>query len=513
MWHLRGDDDLIDDEILRYLEFVTEVCEWRDGRDDSAGARLGARTRAIFGDENAQHEANLEFLFQTLDVWVGRSIADSFGGLFTSTGDAAADVPKVRLFFRNDATQQETVNLFEACCNSYGETRGRARLFSLGQSLMLYAVLLHLIEDTAEFPRRVRILRNLVEASSDELRADRMPKFVEDVHCIIRDGAIESVATLNQAQVVDERLKAALLEQKPELQGVMFLLEDHELLRGSLGAFELDAATFESRAVVFHDLMSQPDVWPDLLAGLLAVGEYERQRTNARPFLFGTDSKRHDSAWRELLTGATRDRLQPTREVLAELLDRVAAASTSLGDTLQAITKEYVTRCEDEHRFDWRYYMAKYPGMRENGSSTYYAERAEGTEQAVMGYSLCMLQAGGRALNGNYRDPYLLAVFRELDDPGIVEDKWFTGYETQPRRLPLTRSGAALRCVASGFELSPPPTTAHAEVFAAACADLGVDGDNIVAMPQVEVDGRPVDMVDRIQLGADILRRLAAAGL
>ena len=50
LWSLRGDDDLIDDEFMRYLEFVTEVCEWRDGRTDGVGNRLGARTRAVFGE-------------------------------------------------------------------------------------------------------------------------------------------------------------------------------------------------------------------------------------------------------------------------------------------------------------------------------------------------------------------------------------------------------------------------------------------------------------------------------
>ncbi len=28
---LRGDDDIVDDEFLRYFAFVTEVCEWRRG--------------------------------------------------------------------------------------------------------------------------------------------------------------------------------------------------------------------------------------------------------------------------------------------------------------------------------------------------------------------------------------------------------------------------------------------------------------------------------------------------
>ena len=512
-WGLRGDDDLIDDEFLRYMEFITEVCEWREGRADGAGRHLGSRTRSVFGVENPQHETHLEFVFQVLDLWVDRSIPETFEALFASVADPEGDASKVRLFFRQDVTEQEPLNLFEACCRSYGETRGRNRVFSLGQTLTLYAVLLHLVEGTVEFPRRVRVLRNLIEASSDELRLDRMAKILQDVHHVIRDGDVDSVTVLNRAQVEDEQLKAAFLAHRSDLKAAVFRLEDHEFLHGSLGAFELDPVAFESRASEFDRLMSQPDLWSDLLGALLAVGEYQRQRTNARPFLFGTNSKRHDNAWRELLTGASRDSLHSTRQVLGAFLDRVAAAPTELSETLTAITNDYLVRCQEEHRFDWRYYMVKYPAMRENGSSTYYAEQAEGSEHTAMGYSLCMLRAGGRALNGYYRDPYLLAISRELEDGGVVEDKWFTGYETEPRRLPLTRSGASIRCVFTGFEISPPPAGIYSEEFAAASTALGVGADNLLPVSQVEIDGLKVDAVDRIQLGSNLVRHLTSAGL
>jgi hypothetical protein len=514
LWDFRGDDDLIDDEFLRYLEFVTEVCEWREGNTTGARRRLGPRTRRAFGAKNDRREANLDFLFQALDVWASRSISETFDDLFSGTGDAEGDSAKVKLFFRTDSVSQESLNLFEACCRFYGETRGRTRVFSLGQSLVLYAVVLHLIEETPEFRRRVRILRNLIEASTDELRLDRMPRILDDVHHLIREGRVQDVRTLNQVQTNDETLKMAFLVENPALQSALFLLEDHEHLRGSLGAFELDARSFEARASLYHRLMSQPQLWTDLLAAFLAVGEYQRRRTNARPFLFGTDSKRHDNAWRELLTGPSRDALRPTREVLAEFLDRVGAApTTDLVGAMRAITEEYLAECAAEARFDWRYYMVRYPAMREGGSSTYFAERFDDAEEPRMGYSLCMLRAGISSLNSNYRDPYLLAIQREVDDPTAVVDKWFTGYETEPRRLPLTRSGVSIRCTSSGFELSPPATDEYAEVFASVCAGLGMEADNVVAVPQREIDGVQVDTVDRIRLGADLVRRLVAAGL
>jgi hypothetical protein len=514
LWRLRGDDDVIDDEFMRYLEFVTEICEWRDGRTDGAGQLLEPRTQAIFGRGNPTRETHLEFLFQALDAWDGNS--ETCDRFFCDAETADADAGRVPLFFRNSGDSEEAQSLFEACCRSYGETRGRTRSFSLGQSLVLYAVLLHLIEHTPEFLRRIRILRNLVEASVDELRPERMPKMLEDVHQVIRQGAVEKVASLNQAQAEDEGTKLAFLDSNPELSRALFALEDHELLRGSICAFELDPAAFEARAATFRGLMSQPELWPDLLAALLAVGEYQRRRTNSRPFLFGTDSKRHSAAWRELLTGPRRDLLRQTRMVLAEFLDRLTAASppATLSSEMKSIVDEYLAKCEAQSRFDWRYYMVKYPNMRGDGSSTYFAEPTDGADEARMGYSLCVLRVGRISLGSLYRDPYLLAIRDELDDPSLVEDKWFSGYESEPRRLPLSLSGAAIRCVPAGFELTPPPDATLAELFSAVCAEMDLSAKNLIGVSQVLADdGRLVDTVDRIQVGADTVRALAAAGL
>lgn len=514
LWGLRGDDDLVDDEFLRYIEFVTEICEWRDGRTDGGRGRLRDRASRVFGDDNPNRQQHLDFLFQTFDTWKGCSITQTFESMFTGDVVSTSSDPKVRLFFRSDASPEERLNLFNLCCRSYGESRGRARVFSLGQSLMLYAVLIHLTEDTPDFQRRVRVLRNLIEASSGEMRQDRMPKILDDVHAVIRSGAVEKVTTLNTAQVEDEKRKAQLLTANPELQDAVFALEDHALLRGSLGALDLNPATLPTRAATFQTLMSDPDLWTHLMGALLAVGEYQRRRKNSRPFLFGTNSKNHENAWRELLTGATYERLQPTREVLVKLLDAVASSETdSVEDALGEITDGYLTAQESKGAFDWRYYMAKYPIMRDNGSSTYFAERFDGAEEAAMGYSLCVLRAGRAALNSRYRDPYLLALWHELSRDERIEDPWFTGYEENPRWLHLNRSGAALRCVPDGYELAPPVEEGQLAAFHSVCEEVGADGRNVVAVPPREVEGQGIDAEDRVLFGAGLVRRLLDAGL
>lgn len=510
LWHLRGDDGVIDDEFLRYLQFVIEVCEWREGRTDGQYRRLDVRARDVFGHQCPRAAGNLEFLFDAFDAWTNEESNDVFSRFFGPAHDTSVDAPRVPLFFRTTEAQ-EVPDLFATCCRLYGEGYGANRSFSLGQTLVLYAVLLHVIENTQDFARRARVLRNLIEASSDELRPDRMPKILTDVENVIRWGDLNTVGTLNQAQAEDERLKSVFLQQNPELRTAVASLEDQYLLRGSLGAFDLDPIRFEKRAILFVDLMADPDQWADLLPSLLAVGEYQRQRPNSRPFLFGTDSGRNDSAWRSLLTGAKRDALRRTREVLTEFLDLVSDSPSDSRAAMQDIKRDYLARCDADKRFDWRYYMAKYRCMRSDGSSLYFSEAPSGTP-ARMGYSLCMLKPGRVSLGSYYRDPYLLAIANELEDMSIVEDKWFSGYEDEPRRLPLTRSGATIRCTPAGFELTA-PTQGFEAAFMAVRSEVGATEGGLIKVPQAEVNGQLIDTVDRIRLGADIVRRMAAAGL
>ena len=169
-----------------------------------------------------------------------------FSGLFAATPSPldSDDTSKVVLF----GPRSVDVDLFSACCQSYGQTRGRNRVFSWPHTIFLYAVLLHRIHRTEDFARRLRVLRNLVEASSNELRLEKMPALLADVGRIVVEGALEGVSAFNQAQVADERLKAELLARSPGLERSLFHLEDHPVLRGCLAAFELDETVFERRA-------------------------------------------------------------------------------------------------------------------------------------------------------------------------------------------------------------------------------------------------------------------------
>ena len=497
LWPYHGGDFIVDDEFLCYLEFVTELCEWREGRVESG--RLGPRAERVFGSGNSNAAEHLDFLFRSFDTWVGDDIASTFDGfLATTTSPVNSEKPTKVVLFGQQAGLG--TNLFLACCHNYGSLRGRNRVFGLPHSLLLYAVLLHRMKNTPDFVRRLRIVRNLIEASGNELRLGRMPALIADVERIVVDGTLEGVSAFNQAQVADERLKATMLEEHPELESVVFHLEDHPILRGSLAAFEIDIQTLERRAAAFHRLFSDASCWPALTGALLATGDYARQ-LNYRVFQFGSGS--NEAPWLELLTGAARSNLKNTRETLGQLLDHVAESQVELDQCLEEVRSTWLQRRRDAGEFDWRFYFVKYDAMREGNSGIYVA--ATGT----IGYSVCMLNK--RQMNSWHRDPYLLAIWRESGVGEAVKDPWFLGYV--PRRLRLERSGTELECVENGIAIRPPSGEEQTAAFAEVCQRHGVGEDHVLKVPQEIRGDHAVDVKDRVQVGASLLRDLVLAGL
>lgn len=507
-WQFRGDDDLVDDEILRYLEFVIEVCEWSDPiMASGSGLPLVKRAERIFGNANPSGAQHLEFLFSAFDLWVNRDIPATFHHLFGENSELNESESKVPLFFRDT-----DANLFESCCRSYGLRSGGGRQFTFGQTLILLAVLLHTSHSTEDFPRRIRILRNLIEGSTFELRAERMPRLIADTKRLIIAGELPAPGNgFSLPQIDDERAKEMFRTKSPEIEKLMNDLEDHPLLRGSLNAFELDATKFEQRSEAFREVIRSDELWSDVAGALLTFGEYQRARgrdpQNTRSFQFATPYGAYRDVWRLLLTGATRKGLEPTKQVLADFLDNIIDRSSPLAETLRYRQSEWLAAQEAAQEFDWRYYMVKYPDMRSGGSGIYF------TEGGQLGYSLCNLRGGMTQMNSLYRDPYLLTIWRQLGEPPEIQDPWFIGYEWNPRYLTLTASGTGIQCSANGYRLSGPAEGASRRVFEATLSELGIGDDGVRAVAQIDVGNRQVDTEDRIEIGTTLVRALLSMGL
>lgn len=500
LWPFHGGDNIVDDEFIRYIGFVTELCEFRDGRVIS-GRRLGPRARAVFGRGNNRANEHLNFLFGAFDRWQNSErISNTLNEVLSTSlpGERHYDWQKVVLF---GAT---STNLFEQCLRG-----GSFRTFTLQQSLLLYAFLLHLIENSADFPRRLRVLRNLIAASEDEVRRPNMPALVNDVEEIILNGDLDAVTRFSSNQVEDEHRKKSFLDASPEFAEALFRLEDHPLLRGTLSAFEFNSDTIRQRAEAFETAFRDTRQWLGLTGALLASGDYQRQRPKSSAWQFGTSSAAHEAVWRYLLTEATRESLSLTRAVLGEFLDGLAGASTDTAEHFRTVMDVWLSERETSQVLDWRYYLVKYPSMRRGDTGIYYGVDGK------LGYSMCMLRTKQR--NGYYRDPILLEVWRSSGVGERVRDPWFTGYETNPRWLRLERSGVGMRSVGDGFALRGPEDEALQSKFIDICSryeavDIAEER-TVLKIPQHDYGDGLVDSADRVVIGAAFLRDLVEAGL
>ena len=515
LWPYRGDDNLIDDEFMRYFRFVSDLCVWRSGAATDARVPADLLAEQVYGRDNPKSADHLEFLFQAFEVWkqqpgeqVENYIRTEFEFLLTATPGGAS--PPLVLFnaFPRAAGVDSPVDLFAACCRWYGE-----KTWTLAHSLLLYAVLLHRTrgqrENTAPFPLQLRVLRNLIEASSgNEIRAESMPRLLAEVERIIVDGTLQGITAFNQAQLANENDKAALLAAAPGLRTAVNRLEDHRLLRGGLAAFDLgvgvDPARFQQRADGFHVLFDNPGCWRDLIGALLAIGDYarpERERWTGYHF---ADSGSPDKSepWRQLFQGKLNERPHPATKVLMSLLDQVAAAKYDIA-CLRRIQDDFVQQCAMNGELNWRYYFVKYPVMRGGASGRYV--------MGPKGYMACMLEK--TVMRSYYRDPYLLAIVEAsgVDTERLAEPwPWFYGYENQPRELILRDSAIRLQCVETGWQITRRPTDpASQAVFEQICGRHGIGPDLLYAVSQ---NTAGIDERDRVELGERLLTDLADGG-
>lgn len=486
LWPFDTGDNTVDDEFMNYFSYLTQLREWLDGVD--ADGPYEDRAREVFSTGRPNSEAHLSFLFDAFDRWDGVDVASWFAETFTIS--RAAD--KLHLFTTSEP------NLLKLCCHSFGTSAQ----FGNAEALLLYGVLLHRIHDTVDFATRARILRNLLAASQDEIRPENLGKLAADVQAVIVDGDLTAVTAFNTAQIEDEKLKQDFLAVHPQLTAMVHDLEDHDILRGSLMVFNLDAERLPDHASRFAALMANPELWMPLTGALLTKGDYSRPNHPTYPDKRQFGSPSMENRWRLLFTGASRANLAKTRAALAGVLDTVPESPTA-GD-LYAMTNAWTSTRRDEGEFDWRYYLARYDTMREGKTGLYAAPKA------TMGFDLRMLDK--KILSSRHREPYIYAAWKASGIGAAAADPWFLGYEPSGCWLTLVASAAGIRCVEEGWEVRV-PNGARSTKVQDVLAKHGIDETGILAVPQVERDDRRFDTRDRVQVAAELLKDLVGAGL
>ena len=519
-WQYRGDNDLIDEECMRYLRFLTEVLAWKHGIPVDHASPHDARelvclAQALFGAQSPRADQageTLRWMTHALDVWLENgadgprkplAIDALFSQLFTREAHDAAQ--PLRVFnFGEFGTAPVEVNLFHACCRLYG-----AGPWKLPHTVLLHGVLQGLMTGTPlpMLHPRLRLLRNLIEASRSEVRADNMPALLHEVDAIMAGEPLTAIHTFNKVQVRNEQAKQHLLAAYPALQDALYRLEDHELLRGGLTAFDLDpaqdAASFASRAAQFARLFDK-ESFHLASAALLAKGNEGRgreRRSGHRLTYLGAPRQRQAGLWEDHWRIRYNEPSHPSGAALMGLLDDMAA-----GHSPQAVIDAFLANPGTAK--DWRYYIAQYEVMR--GAHLEFA----GTYVLAPhpGYAICMPKSDSCDNRSYHHDGYLLAV-AHLAGITPANPGWprcFPGEETEVRSLELPRSHIKVRCVDTGWEFSQLPSdAAQRQLFDAVMQKHPRYQNGLYAVPQ----SKGCDTEDRIALGAQLLQELVAAGL
>ena len=405
LWQYRGDDNVIDDEFLRYFRFICDIiCYENGGTTQGKSNNEFDLLKEYFSDQNKNALANIKTLKDYFDCWCsfkGDNTVDKFLERFISYEHQAGKIKFEKRY---------AINIFNDCVRNYADISGNGnRLFPLNRIILLYAIICYLLNKTMisndELIRRLRIVNNLIQNSEDEISdselrtsGNRMPAILKQVSTIIKTGRIDDTIekNFNLIQLAEESLKIIWVENNPEKAEMLFELEDHDLLQGQISIIGLEHLDYYKR---FQSLFSCK--WDLIDCALMSIGNYGQREKNGWRYQLG--SKRNMKAWRNLFHKSGNDGSNRTKDILAVLLSR---ADTFTDEILSEIIDKYIYDCETSNNYEWRYYYIKYDVFRPGSFGKYYWSMFDNKP-----YEFSVMKTESKVSENTYQ-PFLMTVYK-----------------------------------------------------------------------------------------------------
>ena len=341
---------------------------------------------------------NVDFLFNCLNLFeeLENRDTDYFSACFY-INEVDFNTNKTRLFFNGAQT-----NLFRKCVETYGY-ENKSNGFSVGEQLMLYAIIYAELNEKQNLPLILRKLRNLFSSSEDQLRNEFLATFLyDDVESLINKNTLSANSKLSKRQIEEETKKAEFLLINPDLLEVINKLEDHTLLRGSIAIFNLDT-TLTTYANIFNNIFKQGCNYLNISMAMLNLGDYSQEYGKLRRF-----GNKNNSTWRQLFTpNDYRKGFNRTKTVLNQYLN-LFEQNNELTD--QAIIDAFLHQFTNNPALpkNWIYYYIKYDSFK-----LWNDEQTDGFYQwsdiNTKPYECTMLFR--TQYNGRHWCPYLLELF------------------------------------------------------------------------------------------------------
>lgn len=395
------DDNIIDDEFLRYFKFICDVIYYR--KEISAGNRgkdVFELLDLYSSSKSEDAEENIKTLERFFDCWLNiRDYSDPKDFLSSFMANTHED-GKILVKSGSD------LNIFKDCLHTYPD---RAK-FPLNRFVLLYAITTYLQNldkvTESDFKRRIRIVNNLIQNSRDEIsdRQDRnrMPAILKQTEAIILTGVINDDIgpSFNAHQILEEKKKITYLESNPNMASVMFELEDHDLLKGQISIFGIDNLdnldNLHHYTKRFKSLFECDKEKVD--CAMMAIGNYGQMEGNKRRYQYGTKS--NSSAWENLFHQSSNSGFQKTSGILISLLDKYEEFSNEI---LEKIAKDYLEKCEVEEKYPFRYYYIKYDEYRPDSYGKMWNDDADAEDETeAKGYTFRVMQTESRLSESSY---------------------------------------------------------------------------------------------------------------
>ena len=401
------DDAVTDDEFLKYFRFVCDIICYQGGESPHGKSSDEFDMLGEYYSGDIELVKNhFEILESYFDCWCKIDGFDNPTVFLTSFMSHQHEEGKIIVDSRYK------IDIFEDCLHAYADKSGRLRQFPLNRIVLLYAITSFLrnrdkISDS-DFVKRIRCVNNLIQNSEDEVsdRIDRnrIPAILKQTDAIMMTGEVDDSIdnSFNVSQIAEEKEKKAYLDEHPEKTAIVHLLEDHTNLKGQISIVGLDNIDYESR---FASLFSCK--WDLIDCALMSVGDYGQQERNKWRWQYA--SKGMQIAWDELFHKSANIGFEKTQKVLVELLSK---AETFSNESVKQIINDFLSSCEENNVFPWRYYYVKYgvfrPGSYGKYSNSKYVEKP---------YMFSVMQTKSQWSSNTYM-PYL----KEADDAHLDRD-------------------------------------------------------------------------------------------
>ena len=394
VWHiilysgsLTDEDDIaltVDNSFLNLFNFITSVISFKDSNDNRYKNTVVSAEllKTIYSDTENQN-----FLFDTLDAICKQEQENPtfWNDLFYYNKDEFTS-SKTRLFF----THKDT-NLLKRCLFYFADSRG----FTLAEQILLLACLTHLKISSNTFNDQIRVVRNLVVNSENELRDTVLGNSFTEVEEFVSQNDLQVFKTFKTDQIGEEKSKIDHIKQAVEDKESLQKFEDSDILRGSISLLPLDN-NVKNRAEKFLEIFDEDNFIPNFQTNsnlLLSFGDYSQGDGSLKNLM----TAKHRNIRSFLTTPGYnktqfKSKTQPT--VIACLDYFVANNDFEISQPIDNALLAYTTNPKD-----WKYYFLKYPSFRENSN--------QGIFNWYNDSDYCIWKMKERQFNGYHWDPFL----------------------------------------------------------------------------------------------------------